>query len=175
MKNHLLALLSSILISFCSYAADQPLNGELEKLRPFLGTWRGEFKRSTPENPMIDTAHWERALNGRAVRILHSINSGVYGGESLLFWDAKQEKIVYHYFTTAEFQNVGSMTISGKKITAHEKVAGSSGGVMEVRSTLELTDDDRLVSKAEFLKNGAWEPGHEIVYRRAPEAKVEFK
>ncbi|MBM3823961.1 MAG: hypothetical protein FJ404_13940 [Verrucomicrobia bacterium] len=54
------------------------LDEKLEVLRPFLGkTWRGEFKDSTPEKPVVDIAKWERALNGKAVRVLHSINDGL--------------------------------------------------------------------------------------------------
>jgi len=57
------------------------LDERLEPLRPFLGkTWKGHFKDSTPEKPQVDVARWERALNGKAVRILHSVNDGVYGG-----------------------------------------------------------------------------------------------
>jgi hypothetical protein len=156
-------------------SAETALDPNLEPLRPFLGTWRGEFKNSTAERPMVDVSQWERALNGKAVRILHSINQGVYGGESLLLWDKKQGKIVYSYFTTADFQTTGSMTVSGRKITAHEKVIGDAGGPAEVRATIELREDNTMVSKAEFLKNGTWEPGHEITYRRAPDAQVVFK
>lgn len=175
MKHKLTILLFAFALAVAPRAEEAALDPNLEALRPFLGTWRGEFKRSTPENPMVDIAQWQRALNGKAVRILHSINSGVYGGESLATWDGAQGKIVYHYFTTADFQTKGSMTIEGKKIKAHEKVIGNAGGAEEVRATFELRDDGTMVTKSEFLKNGAWEPAHEIVYRRAPDAKVVFK
>ena len=70
-------------------AADSPsLDPNLEPLRPFLGkTWKGEFKNSTPDKPVVDVMQWERALNGKAVRVLHSINDGEYGGESFIVWD----------------------------------------------------------------------------------------
>ena len=59
-------------------AADGPtLDTHLEPLRPLLGkTWRGEFKNSTPEKPIVDVSRWERILNGKAVRVMHSINEG---------------------------------------------------------------------------------------------------
>ena len=76
------------------------LDEHLEPLRPFIGrTWKGHFKDSTPEKPQVDIARWERALNGKAVRVLHSINNGVYGGESLVIWDDKKKSLVYYYFT----------------------------------------------------------------------------
>ncbi|HKX63568.1 MAG TPA: hypothetical protein VJS65_17050, partial [Verrucomicrobiae bacterium] len=40
------------------------LDPHLEPLRPLLGkTWRGPFKNSKPEKPVVDIMRWERALN----------------------------------------------------------------------------------------------------------------
>ena len=62
---------------------------------------------------MVDLALWERALNGKAVRVLHSINEGMYGGETLITWDAEKKTIVYHYFSTAGVQTRGTMKVEG--------------------------------------------------------------
>ena len=66
-----------------------------ENLKPFenyIGkTFKGEFANSTPEKPVYDISNWERALNGNAIRILHSVNNGEYGGESIIMWNAKKE------------------------------------------------------------------------------------
>ena len=98
-------------------SAQESLVKELEPLQQFVGkTWRGEFADSTPEEPKIDISHWERALNGTAIRILHSINDGAYGGESIVFWDKNKESIVYYYFTTAGFFTNGTMKIDNDKL-----------------------------------------------------------
>lgn len=150
-----------------------------EKLRvfaPLVGkTFRGEFAQSTPEKPMVDVSRWERALNGQAVRILHSVNDGAYGGETILMWDSTKERVAFWYFTTAGFQTQGTMEIEGNRWSSVEKVQGSSGGITEVKATSELTADGQLVVKSQYLRNGAWEPGHEIRYAEAPSAKVVFK
>ncbi len=152
------------------------LHEKLEVLRPFLGkTWRGEFKNSTPEKPQVDVSHWERALNGQAIRILHSINSGVYGGETLVFWDATKKQIAYYYFTTAGFYTTGTMTVEGTKVTSREAVTGAAEGVTEVKAVSELRPDGTMQTRSEYLKNGAWVPGHEASYREAADAKVVFK
>ncbi|MBL9139093.1 MAG: hypothetical protein JNK85_24710 [Verrucomicrobiales bacterium] len=158
-------------------AADkEPLHEKLEPLRPFLGkTWRGEFKNSTPDKPQVDIARWERALNGQAIRILHSINNGVYGGESLVFWDASKKEVVYYYFTTAGFYTTGVMTVEGTKVTSREAVTGSADGVTEVKATTELKADGTMQTDSQYLKKGEWVPGHGALYREAPEAKVVFK
>jgi len=62
---------------------------------------------------------WERALNGRAIRIMHSLNDGAYGGEVIVRWDEQKQAVCYHYFTTDTFWTEGTMTFSGGKITSH--------------------------------------------------------
>jgi hypothetical protein len=157
-------------------ATKESLDKQLEPLRPFLGkTWKGHFKNSTPEKPIIDVSRWERALNGRAIRILHSVNDGAYGGETLLFWDAKKESLVFYYFTTAGFHTTGTMTIKDGQVTAHETVTGSADGVTEVKSSSEIRSDGSLVSKSEYLKEGKWVPGHEVTYQEDAKAEVVFK
>jgi hypothetical protein len=158
-------------------AADQTsLNPNLEPLRPMLGkTWKGTFKNSKPDKPTVDVSKWERALNGQAVRMLHSINDGVYGGETLYTWSEKKQAIVYHYFTTAGFMTTGTLTVKDGKFLAHEEVVGSSGGVKEVRATCELLPDGKFHVKSEHLKNGEWSPGHEVTYQEDPGAQVVFK
>jgi hypothetical protein len=177
MRCYLLILLCccALPISLCC-ADQQSLDPRLEPLRPFLGkTWKGEFKSSTPEKPLVDIMRWERALNGKAVRVLHSLNEGAYGGETIFRWDEKQQTVTYHYFTTAGFMTVGSVSFKDGKLITHEVVAGSSGGVTEVRGESELLPDGGLRVKTEHLKDGRWQPGREVTYKEDATAKVVFK
>lgn len=170
----LLALIVATLVPIKGAQTGQ-LDENLKALEPFLGSWRGEFKSSTPEKPMIDVSLWERALNGKAVRITHSINDGIYGGETIVRWDSEKRAIVYHYFSTADFNSKGTMKISGKKMECHEVVSGNAGGTTEVKATLELTGNDAMQTSSKHLKNGVWEPAHEIRYRRTADLKPVFK
>ena len=120
-------------------------------------------------------ARWERALNGKAVRVLHSINDGAYGGESIVRWDKESKQLVYHYYTTAGFMTSGTMTINDGKIVAVEKVLGNANGVTEVRSTTELRADGTMLTKAEYLKEGQPSGGRETLYKEDPTAEVKFK
>jgi hypothetical protein len=164
-----------VVLPLCAAEAP-PLDEHLEAFRPLLGkTWRGEFKRSKPENPTIDVARWERALNGRAVRVLHSVNDGAYGGESIIQWDKEKKQLIYFYFTTAGFYTTGTMAWADGKLVSHEKVIGSANGITEVRATTELRADGTLVSKAEYLKNGEPAGDREVIYKEAPKAEVKFK
>jgi hypothetical protein len=184
MRTGLLNLLSCLLVlaiavgtAFGQVAADQPsLDPRLEPLRHLLGkTYRGEFANSTTNQPVVDVVRWERALNGKAVRAVHSINDGAYGGESIVMWDEKKQAVGYHYFTTAGFYTTGTMTFKDSKILTHEVVTGSAGGVTEVRGTSEVRPDGALHVKTEYLKEGQWQPGREANYREDSKASVVFK
>jgi hypothetical protein len=174
----LLASLAGILLLAASARAAETgsIDPHLEPFRPFLGrTWRGQFKDAKPDKPTVDIARWERALNGKAVRVLHSVNDGAYGGESLVFWDKAKSEIRYYYFTTAGFHTTGTMTFTEGKITAVEKVSGDPNGISEVRSTYALHADGTLLSKAEYFKNSQPAGGREIRYTEDSKAEVRFK
>jgi hypothetical protein len=156
--------------------SEEKLAPQLEVLRPYLGkTWKGFFANSTPEKPMYDIATWERALNGHAVRTLHSVNDGEYGGESIIFWDSNKQSLVYFYFTTASFYTTGTMTFEDGKVISHEYVTGNQNGITEVKSIAEVLSDGKLQNNSQYFQNGQWVDGHEITYAEAPTAKVIFK
>lgn len=158
-------LLTLLLCLAPAALASDTLQPELEGFRPFLGkTYRGELATSTPDKPQIDVSHWERALNGRAVRNLHSVNDGEYGGETLVVWDAASKSLRYWYFTTAGFRTEGTMTIDNGSYTAREAVSGNTDGITEVRSSSTLGADGSLQTRSEYLKNGSWVPGHGAHY-----------
>ena len=168
--------LGAFIAGLANAGEPSPLNPHLEPLRPLLGkTWKGTFTGSKPEKPTVDVERWERTLNGQAVRLLHSINDGAYGGETMLVWDEKKQSIVYYYFTTAGFVTIGTMVCKEGQWTTHEDVIGDASGITEVRSTSELLPSGEFHVKAEYRKNGEWVPGHEVTYREDTTAKVAFK
>ncbi|HOY58367.1 MAG TPA: hypothetical protein PK640_09565 [Verrucomicrobiota bacterium] len=162
-----------------SIPAQAPQAGLTDKLKvfePMCGkTYRGEFASSTPEKPLFDVSKWERAMNGQAVRVLHSVNNGEYGGETILMWDPSAEKVRFWYFTTAGFFTTGTMEVSRNRWTSMEKVTGNANNITEVRSTSEFRADGTFVAKSEYFRDGQWLPGHEISYVESPRSEVKFK
>lgn len=157
-------------------AQPAPLAKELEPFRPFIDkTWKGTGPGQAPGSTVIDIARWERALNGQAIRTLHSVDDGMYGGESLIFWDREEKSLAYYYFTTAGFYTHGTMAFDGAKCVAREMVSGNENGITEVRSTTEMLPDGTMQTTAEYLQNGTWVPGHSFRYAMEPTAQVIFK
>src|SRR6266404_8552900 len=155
---------------------DLPLDPHLEPLRPLLNkTWKGTFNNSKPDKPTVDVGRWERALNGQAIRRLHSVNDGAYGGEALLFWNDQKKLISVYYFTTAGFMSIGTLDFKDGRFIGHEDIKGTADGITEVRSASTLLPNGKFHLKAEYLKNGDWIPGREVTYEEAPAAKVVFK
>lgn len=164
-------LVASLLLPVSAPA--QAVNEHLEVFRPYTGkTWRGVFQDANAEKPMIDVSRWEFALNGQAVRILHSLNEGEYGGETILMWDPNEEALVFHYFTTAGFFTKGTMRVEGNQFISQEAVTGNTEGITEVRSTSQIQPDGSLTSRSEYLKDGTWVEGHSIRYVEDPTAEV---
>ncbi len=152
------------------------LNEHLAVFKPLIGkTYKGDFVGSTPENPMVDISRWERAMNGQAIRSLHSVNQGAYGGETIIMWDPKAEKLAFWYFTTAGFFTQGNLEIKDNTWTAIEEVTGTQHGITKVRSTATIHPDGSMTTKAEFFKDAQWTPGHEIHYTPVKETPVIFK
>ncbi len=168
------------LLALALLAAARPalaeMNPQLAPLAPFVGkTWRGVFPDSTPEKPNVDVSRFELVLNGQAVRNLHSVNDGHYGGESIIYWDKAKQTLVYYYFTTAGFYTSGSMRGEDGALVSYETVTGNANGITAVRGTSRLLPDGRLHVKTEYQKDGQWTPGRDMHYVVDQKAVVRFK
>ena len=160
-------------------AQNNEINSLSEHLKPFeryLGkTFKGEFATSTKEKPVFDVSHWERALNGRAIRIMHSVNDGEYGGESIITWDVKKNSLVSSYFTTAGFTTNAVLHFEDDKLISIEEVVGNKNGITKVKAIIELLPNGDLHNSSKYLVNGTWVDGHEIYYKEDSKAKVIFR
>lgn len=169
-------LLAIVMAGFASASAAAEMSPHFEPLRPFLGkAWRGVFPRSTPDKPLIDIARWDVALNGKAVRILHSINDGDYGGETLIVWDVERRSLVFFYFTTGGFYTTGTASVESGALITLETVKGNAEGVTEVKGATRLLPDGRMHVKTLYRKHGDWIDGRDVYYVETKDAEVRFK
>ena len=173
-KNLTLSLVAFLAFGALALADEPKFDQHLQPFAPYVGkTWRGEFKGSTKDKPLFDVARWEVALKGKAIRTVHSLSDGSYGGESIIMWDPAKKTLVSFYFTTAGFFTEGTVEFKDGKMIAREVVRGQQPGITEVESISELRDG-KLHAKARFLKDGKWIDGHEITYVEAPDAVVKI-
>ena len=90
MKKLIFILIVGGLFSQSRETTMMELSEHLKPLQSYIvKTFKGEFADSTPDDATYDIQHWERALNGNAIKITHSVNNGEYGGESMIMWDEK--------------------------------------------------------------------------------------
>lgn len=158
---------------FCGFANAATLDEKLAVFEPYLGTWEANFS-DDPNKPVIDVGKWERALNGTAIRTIHSINQGEYGGESLIFWDKGKQKLVFYYFTTAGFYTSGELEVtSPTEFVAYEEVTGNENGITRVKSTSSFKDNSWVISTS-YLKNNEWTKPESRTYRKS-DKQVIFK
>lgn len=167
-------IIFGLLLSSSTALAESLLVKELRVFEPYLGTWQSDFPTANGQPAMQDVSTWERALNGTTVRTLHSINEGMYGGESLIFWDKEKQRIIFYYFTTAGFYTQGWMEMGNdQEFTAYEDVVGNQDGITQVKSTSRLLLD-KMVIETQYLKAGAWTKPESRTYTRS-EKTVKFK
>ena len=169
-------LLIVVLFATQHLVAQNNLSEHLTGLGPFIGkTWKAEVGKSEDGQITYDVQKWERVLNGNGVRLLHSVNKGDYGGETIFIWDRKSESVVYYYFTTAGFYTQGSVSFEGKRMISHEYVEGNKEGITEVKSISELTDDNKILVTTKMLKKGEWIDRGSVTYVEDSSAEVVFK
>ena len=167
-------LLSSITIA----AEPATLHPKLEPLRPYLDQhWQGDLSQPGSDKMVIDRSYWNRALNGQAIKTVHSINNGDYGGESFIFWDESKQSLAYYYFTTAGFFTHGTMQFDTKlgQIVAVEKVENNQNGITEVKSYSRIMPDGTMLVKSTYLQNGQWVEGHSATYRKVAQQEIVFR
>lgn len=143
------------------------MDKQLEAFVPYVGrTWKGLVNA---DHQVYDVARWELALKGRAIRIIHSVANGAYGGESVIVWDHSTGKLLYTYFTTASFYTQGmGFVADDKRIFFEEEVIGEAGGVSRNEVWMEITSDGMLRKTVRTLRSGAWSPWTDVFYVEAP-------
>lgn len=146
---------------------------ELAVFDNYLGTWESVFEQKDGKPTMVDVSTWERALNGTTLRTTHSINDGMYGGESLFFYDKEKDKIVFYYFTTAGFYTNGWLEpLADGTFDVYEEVTGKKD-ITKVKSNFKLMDNTMSVSTS-YFKNNEWTTPESRTYRRSTK-EVKFK
>jgi len=152
------------------------LSKPLKPFQPFIGkTFKGELTTSTSLKPMIDILRWERALNGNAIRVIHSVNDGEYGGETLIMWDPEFDSLASWYFTTGGYYTRSKINIESDRLIFIEDVSGNNNGITKVKTMVRILPGGKLQNRSKFLMNDIWVEGYETFYKKDPNADIIFK
>lgn len=170
--------ITSILASLSVSASKLPFVKELAIFEPYLGNWEAVFEEKDGKPTVVDVSRWEKALNGTTLRTLHSINNGMYGGESLIFFDKDKQQLVFYYFTTAGFYTQGTIEVlNDNSFVAYEDVTGNKDGITKVKSTSTMSlekSPEKLTVSTSYFKKGQWTQPESRTYRRS-DKEVKFK
>ena len=132
------------------------------------------FPESKAEKPVVDVSRYEVALNGQAVRNLHSINDGAYGGETLIVWDKEKQA---SSTTTSRPAASTRRARCGRRTalsSSHEIGQGRRRRGERGEGGLPPAPDGRLHAKTQYLKQGEWVMPATCA-TSTPSATVEFK
>jgi hypothetical protein len=116
-------------------------------------TWRGQ---GTGPDKAEDIQRWEWAIGGHAIRIVHSVNNGVYAGESLIFRDKDSGSYIFHYFTTAGFHTTGTIHLTGPAAFEMDEVVHGAKSIEALKSTGVLGADGIYRTRSKVEKDGKW-------------------
>ena len=174
MKQFLYFLLPALIVS-AQTKSEPPLSDHLIEMKPFIGnTYKGDFINSTKENPMFDVLSFERALNGNAIKVIHSVNNGEFVGETMVMWNPEKGGLQSWYFTSA-----GSLTIQNVQIRKNifisiENVERNQNGITKVKTIMEVLNEDQIKKRTKYLMNNMWKDGSETLYNKINGLKPVF-
>ena len=114
--------------------------------------------------PIVDITRFDFILGGKALQSTHKLEGAAYGGRTIFFYDEGAKEYVFHYFTTAGFHSIGTVTPSMNGFTAIEAVRGLPH-VTEVRSSWVIDGDQITVTTVHIDEKGDPSPGDAIVYK----------
>lgn len=142
-----------------------------EAFAPLIGrTWRGTG--TGPDGrPVEDVARWEWAVGGHAVRVVHAVNGGTYGGDTLIGRD--QTGYFFHYFTNGGFHTTGTITSERPGVFVIEQTV-HGGPPMQLRSQCEMGADGVYRVRTSRLVDGEWKPVGGFDYREDPGANADL-
>lgn len=138
-------------------------------LSPLVGrTFRGI---SINPDRAVDVVRYERVLHGRAIRALHSVADGAYGGETLIVWDPGRRELRLFYATTAGFYTEGPIRQTAPGVLEIGQTVHGLAGFSELRTTLTITPNG-YTTRSQRLQDGQWVAQGGFDYVAAPDAEV---
>lgn len=135
-------------------AAEARAEDPFRPLYPLIGrTWRGA---NIAQDGVEDIVRWEWAVGGHAVRAVHAVNGGAYGGETLVFPDADTGGLIFHYFTSGGFHTTGTIRPAADGSLEIEETVHGLDDIESLRSVIRIAGDGTYTSRGLVEQEGRW-------------------
>jgi hypothetical protein len=142
--------------------AAQDVCPELEILRPFVGTWVGEFQDATERPQVLRT--WTPILSGQAIRETRTVAEVGFEAESILYYDREADVISYLGITNNGYVSRGEIAFDGEAFVQSGEQTRPDGSTYSIRATFRFAEDGTLVNRLYNLEAEEWRAGHSIIY-----------
>jgi hypothetical protein len=174
MKKLMLILIFSLSFGSTALSASQLIE-ELKIFEPFTEkTWVHQTGQSGSPDYFHDVIRWSVIMGGNAILTEHSVNEGVYGGYTLIFYDQKTDIIRCTYVTTGGFYTECTMKEEEGGIVILETVKGTRRGPKAVRSMITL-EGELYIIKSQYQIENDWSKEEVRSYHEDAEALVVFE
>jgi hypothetical protein len=154
-------LVGSSLLASAAPAADAPL-APLSRLAGHC--WKGEF---------ADGGSWDRhcfewAYDGKFLHDKHVVTGkrAPYGGETFYRHDAKDNRIVFHYFNSQGGYSEGDVQPAQNELRFPEERYEQGGKTLVLRTTWRFEGDARYLAVTEHQRDGQWVEAWRIAFAR---------
>ena len=156
--------------------SEKPISEHLRPFKALLGNrYQGKYSNPQDGRLMDEVQHWERTLNGNAIKMTHSINNGEYGGVTIFMFDPEFQVLRSWYFDTAGSVKTANINYFNEKIIITEDVSKNKNGITKVKTIIEILDNLMLLKKTKYLMKNLWVDGNEVLFRETKEFWPFFK
>jgi hypothetical protein len=154
-------LLGSLAVASAATATDAPL-APLSRLAGHC--WKGEF---------ADGGSWDRhcfewAYDGKFLHDKHVVTGkrAPYGGETFYRYDAKAQRILYHYFNSQGGYSEGDVQPAQNELRFPEERYQQDGKTMVLRTIWRFEGDAKMLAVTEQQRDGQWVEAWRIAFSR---------
>jgi hypothetical protein len=160
-KAIVITLLGSIALPSAAPAADAPLT-PLARLAGHC--WKGEFA----EGGTWDRHCFEWVYDGKFLHDKHALTGkrAPYGGETWYRYDAKAQRIVFHYFNSEGGYSEGDVQPAQNELRFPEERYEQGGKTMVLRTVWRFDGDTRMLAVTEQQQGGKWVEAWRVAFAR---------
>lgn len=133
-------------------------------LKPLLDRkWTGQYQ-DPPGRDVVHEVSWELVQQGHAIRFTREVPAGDFSKESLYYWDAESDRIVFITISSTGNLAKGTVVVEDDMLIL-EGISYRGNESPTFRQTFQMLEDGTLEDMYYTLVHGKAYQGHRIWYR----------